>query len=175
MSKALPDGISQSQVTGKGGALSLRLRWYPLFVLGAVVALAMFGVFGGLGSPVIEVEGDAGTLQVEAPAILRNGEFFEMHITGIAHEALAKPTIAVESRYWNDLTINTMLPAPASEGFKEGFFLFEFDPFEPGERIELKIDGQVNPSMFAGTEGAIEWRDGDRVLARTPIELRVMP
>mgnify|MGYP006211170229 CR=1 FL=1 len=26
-----------------------------------------------------------------------------------------QPTIAVESSYWQDLTINTMVPAPASE------------------------------------------------------------
>lgn len=174
MSQALPDGIRESQVTGKGG-LSSKFRWFPLFILGSVLVLALLGTFGGLDSPVIEAEGEAGSLRVEAPAVLRNGEFFEMHITGVAHQALAKPTIAVSSRYWNDLTINTMLPAPASEGYEDGFFLFEFDPFEPGDRIDLKIDGQVNPPMFAGTRGAIEWRDGERVLAATPVELRVLP
>lgn len=155
--------------------MSLRLRWLSLIVLGAILAFAMFGKLGGADSPIVTVRGESGSLTVEAPAILRNGEFFEMHFLGQAHRPLAKPILAIESKYWQDLTINTMIPAPASETQEEGFFLFEFDPLDAGQAINLKVDGQVNPPMVGGTRGVVQWRDGDTVLAQTPIRLRVLP
>lgn len=174
MSQARPDGIDKHNIEG-GSDLSLKFSWFPLVILGAILAASFTGVFGGADSPIIRERGEAGSLIVEAPATLRNGEFFEMHFAGVAHEALAKPTLAIESSYWQDLTINTMLPAPASESFEEGYFLFEFDPVEAGTVIRLKVDGQVNPPMFGGTQGTIAWRDGDRVLAETPVRLKVFP
>lgn len=174
MAKAFPDGIDRSNLEG-GGPLSLKLRWFVLFFLGAILALAMFGKLGGADSPVLVAKGQSGSLTVEAPATLRNGEFFEMHFAGQAHRALAKPTLAIASSYWQDLTINTMIPGPASEAYEDGFFLFEFDPIEAGKTINFKIDGQVNPPMFGGTRGTVQWRDGDTVLAEAPVRLRVLP
>lgn len=174
MNNAFPDGIDQSNVKG-GSRLSLRFRWLVLVFLGAILAVAMSGALGGADSPIVTVNGKEGALTVEAPATLRNGEFFEMHFIGRAHQALAKPTLAIEGRYWQDLTINTMIPAPASESYEDGFFLFEFDPLDAGKAINLKVDGQVNPPMFGGTRGRLQWRDGDRVLAEVPIRLRVLP
>ena len=45
----------------------------------------------------------------------------------------------------------------------------------PGETLDIKIDGQINPSLFAGTQGRIELRDGERVLAAVPVEMTVLP
>jgi hypothetical protein len=174
VAKAFPDGIDHSNVDG-GGPLSLKLRWFALFFLGAILALAMLGMLGGADSPMVAAKGKAGSLTIEAPATLRNGEFFEMHFAGQAHRALTKPTLAIGSSYWQHLTINTMIPAPASEAYEDGFFLFEFDPLEAGKTIDFKIDGQVNPALFGGTRGTVQWRDGDTVLAQTPVRLKVLP
>lgn len=174
MSSAFPDGIDQQSVAGHS-ALALKFPWYPLLILGLILAVALTGVLGGGDSRISRDRGNAGTLTVEAPERLRNGEFFEMHFTGEAHRALAKPTLAIQSSYWQELAINTMVPAPASESYEDGFFLFEYDPLEAGKRISLKVDGQVNPAMFGGTRGTIQWRDGDTVLARTPVRLIVLP
>lgn len=171
---AFPDGIDQRSVEGHS-ALALRFPWYPLVILGLILAVALTGVLGGGDNLVSRSRGQAGTLTVEAPERLRNGEFFEMHFTGEAHRALAKPTLAIEGSYWQELAINTMVPAPAGERYEDGFFLFEYDPLEAGKRIGLKVDGQVNPAMFGGTRGTIEWRDGDNVLAATPVRLIVLP
>lgn len=174
MPGGFPDGIAEKHTKGSG-TLPRRWRWLALGVLAVVLAIAMLGTFGGADSPVRRAEGPAAALIVEAPSILRNGEFFEMHIVGRAREAIARPTFAVSSSYWRDLTINTMMPAPASEGYDGGYFVFEFDPLAAGQSIELKIDGQVNPPMFAGTRGAIAFRDGETVLAEMPVSLRVFP
>lgn len=174
MSEAFPDGIDQRNVEGRS-ALGLKFPWYPLGILGLILAIALSGFFGGGASPVGRARGEAGTLTIEAPERLRNGEFFEMRVTGEAHRALQKPTLAIAAGYWRELAINTMVPAPAAERYDDGFFLFEYDPLEAGKRISVKIDGQINPAMFGGTRGAIQWRDGDTVLAAMPVRLIVLP
>jgi len=171
---AFPDGISETHLR-TGSPFGRPLRWFMLFVLGAILLAALLGVFGGLKNPTVTASGTAATLRVNAPAVLRNGEFFEMRYALEAHRPLAKPTIAVAQSYWRDITINTMVPAPASEGFEDGFFVFEFDSLESGQAIEFKIDGQINPSLFGGTKGMVEARDDERTLARAVMELRVLP
>jgi hypothetical protein len=171
---ALPDGISESHYRS-GSPFARPLRWFMLVALGAILLGSFTGVFGGTKKPTAVARGTEATLRVEAPAVLRNGEFFEMRYALEAHRPIARPVIAVAQPYWRDVTINTMVPAPASEGFANGFFVFEFDPLEAGEAIELKVDGQINPSLFGGTAGAVEARDGERTLARAAMKLRVFP
>lgn len=174
MSGDFPDGIAERHQEASG-ELPLSLRWLMLGVLGIVLAMAMFGAFGGANGPPRRVASQDGVLTVHAPTLLRNGEFFEMRIVGEALRPVVRPTIAVASGYWRDLTINTMIPAPASESFDDGYFLFEFDSLEAGRSVELKVEGQINPEMFGGTQGVIAWRDGGTVLAETPVRLRVLP
>ena len=171
---AFPDGISEAHLL-TGSPVGRPFRWFMLVVLGAILLAALLGAFGGLKNPTVSASGADATLRVNAPAVLRSGEFFEMRLALEAHRPIAKPAIAVTQAYWRDLTINTMAPAPASERFEDGFFVFEFDPLEAGDAIELKVDGQVNPSLFGGTGGAVEARDDKRTLARARMELRVLP
>ena len=44
-----------------------------------------------------------------------------------------------------------------------------------GEEITIKFDGQINPPLFAGNNGFLTLMDGETVVARTPIQLRVIP
>lgn len=169
-----PDGIDRRNLTGRG-ALLLKLPWLPLGVLAALLAAAMLGTFGGGATPISRQQGVGGSLTVEAPGTLRNGVFFEMRLIGTADRPLAKPTLAISSSYWRDITVNTMVPAPATETFDKGYYLFEFDPLEAGGSIEVKIAGQVNPTFTGGTRGAAQWRDGDAVLAEIPLRLWVLP
>lgn len=169
-----PDGISEAH-RRSGSPFGRSFRWFMLFALGGILLAALLGAFGGLKNPTVTASGAGATLRVNAPAVLRNGEFFEMRYALEAHRPIARPVIAVAQSYWRDVTINTMVPAPASEGFEDGFFVFEFDPLEAGETIALKVDGQINPSLFGGTQGAVEARDDERTLARAGMRLTVLP
>jgi hypothetical protein len=169
-----PDGITERHLH-TASPFPDPFRWIMLFVFGAILAAAFFGVFGGLKNPTITATGTDAVLRVNAPTVLRNGELLEMRYTLQARRPIAKPVIAVAESYWRDLTVNTMTPAPANEGFEDGYFVFEFDPLEAGETIGFKVDAQVNPSLFGGTEGAVEARDDKYVLARTAVKMRVLP
>src|SRR3546814_4548345 len=79
-----------------------------------------------------------------------------------AEAPLDDAVIAVTPALWHDMTVNTMIPAPAEESFKDGYFHFSYGPLDAGERLHVKIDGQINPPLFAGTRGEIAVFDGDR-------------
>ena len=46
---------------------------------------------------------------------------------------------------------------------------------EPGERLVVKFDGQLNPNRVGRNAGAIAVRDGQRVVARRELSLLVLP
>src|SRR3546814_16464114 len=80
-----------------------------------------------------------------------------------AEAPLDDAVIAVTSALWHDMTVNTMIPAPAEESFKDGYFHFSYGPLDAGERLHVKIAGQINPPLFAGTRGEIAVFDGDQI------------
>jgi hypothetical protein len=62
-------------------------------------------------------------------------------------------TLEVDARYWRDLTINTMMPAPSDETSEDGDYIFSYGPLKSGQKLTAKFDGQINPPLFAGTKG----------------------
>src|SRR3546814_13021689 len=78
------------------------------------------------------------------------------------------PAIEVSPSLWRDMTINTMIPAPAEEFFEKGGYRFAYDRMPRGKRLLIKIDGQINPPLFAGTRGDIAVYDGERRLGAMP-------
>lgn len=144
-------------------------------ILGGLVAAAAAGLFGGQPSPRIEADFGIAQLSVKTPKVIRNGEFFETAIDIRADAPIADATLAVESGLWRDMTINTMIPAAAEEEYKDGEYRFTYGPLEAGDTLSIKIDGQINPPLFAGNEGLIALYDGERLLGRRAFRIKVLP
>lgn len=157
------------------GPLQVRASPFSIVLLGAILAAAMLGVFGGKPYAQRTVESSEAALTVIAPEVLRDGMFFEMRFEVLAKQPIAEPVLAVESTLWRDVTINTFIPAPTDEEYKNGAFHFTFPPLEAGDRMTVKVDGQINPSLIASTQGEITVLDGDRPLVDTPYSLKVYP
>ena len=166
-----PNGISQRNIVGSRRGP----RTAPLLLLCALMGAGLAGALGGQPSPVVQSKHDGTTLSVKAPHILRNGLFFETVIEVKSHQPVDDLVIAVSDQLWRDMTINTMIPAASEESFKQGFHRFSFGRLDAGEALRFKIDGQVNPPLFAGTQGEIAAYDGDRKLVGTPVTMRVLP
>ena len=66
-------------------------------------------------------------------------------------------------------------PGPAEESFKDGRFHFAYGALDAGERLHVKIDGQINPPLFAGTQGDIAVFDGERRIGAIPLRIKVLP
>jgi hypothetical protein len=168
-----PEGIHESHLRSKS--------WYRFANPAAVVGIGLFlaaalaGVFGGQPHPTRVIDTPSATITLQFPERLRNGEFFEMRAKIEAKRNFADMGIGVSSAYWRDLTINTMVPAPAEEKSEDGDYLFSYGAMKVGDTLTIKIDGQINPPMSGGTQGKLTIKDGDLALTEVPVKLRVFP
>lgn len=170
---APPDGITGRHLSGGGVGIARGL--VPLLLLACLLGTALLGVFGGAPSPVIAARGSAATLAVKAPQILRNGVFFEIRLGIEARQPIAKPVVAISQDYLRDVTLNTQLPEPADMDSEQGLLTMTFPAMKAGDRLEVKLDGQINPSLVGQNKGLIAVRDDRAVLAQVPVALWVFP
>ncbi|MCM2505241.1 DUF421 domain-containing protein [Aureimonas altamirensis] len=81
-------------------------------------------------------------MSVSAPAIVRNGIFFEVSIDVSAKRDIADVVLAVEPHLWRRQTQNSMIPAAANEAYGEGGFRYSYGPLGAGPRAERLLDGE---------------------------------
>lgn len=146
-----------------------------ILLLGGILLAAWLGVTGGQPSPPRMADFGDARLIVKTPTTIRNGEFFETDITLTAKAPIEDAVIAVTPALWHDMTVNTMIPAAVEESFEDSRFRFAYGPLDAGESLHVKIDGQINPPLFAGTEGEIAVLDGDRRIGAMPLRIKVRP
>ncbi len=170
----IPDGISESSL-GDGGSVRNLATPMVALALALLIGAAMTGWLAGRPNPTKTLRTPAATLSVNAPDRLRSGQFFEVRMTATAHRDLTDFVIAVPPALWRDWTVNTMIPGPAEESFEDGRFTLHFGEVKAGDSFEIKVDAQLNPSLFGGTNGTILLRDGDMSLGELPLATRVLP
>jgi hypothetical protein len=170
--RAFPDGIRAEHVTSSHG---WRRHASPLSlaVFAWVIVLGLTGVLGHEKDWRAEAEGV--TLTVHAPEVTRNGEFFEMRIGVATDSDLENLGIGVDQALWEDMTVNTMIPAATEETGMDGEFRFTFGSLGAGTTFDFKLDLQVNPDIVGGNEGALTVYDGDRPITKVDIGMTVLP
>lgn len=169
----LPQGITELHLAPKMRNPVPNLS--ALLFFAVILLAALSGAFGGQPHPRLASKTEGATLTVAAPQLIRNGEFFEMRMDFVAHRPIGDATLEISQSYWKDLTINTMIPAPQSEEAIDGKYRFSFGSLQPGARLSVKIDGQINPPLFAGNAGVIALYDGEQRVAAIPVQMKVWP
>ena len=170
--RAYPDGIGKEHASPKTG-LGRHASPFSLVVFGAVIVLGLTGVLGHERDWRSEANGVR--LTVHSPETTRNGEFFEMRVSVEADRPIEELAIGFDEALWEDMTVNTMIPAATEETGTDGEFRFVFGPIEAGTTFDFKIDLQVNPDIVGGNAGAITVYDGDRALTAVDIGVMVLP
>jgi hypothetical protein len=167
-----PDGIDEPNVHPVAG---WRRRASPLGLVpfAVVVGLALVGVLGH--ERTWASSGGGVDLEVHAPEIIRNGEFFELRVRVTAAEAIDELAIGIEESLWEDITVNTMIPAAADEVSEDGEVRFTFAELAAGTDFLFKVDLQVNPDIIAGNDGTIAVYDGDERLTSADLTITVLP
>ena len=169
----LPDGIGAENVS-EGGAWRRHASPASLVVFGLVVVLALTGVLGH--ERLWEASAAGGTrLTVHMPEVIRNGEFVEMRLTVEPAVAIEELVIDIDQALWEDMTVNTMIPAPTEESSRDGRFSFTFGEIDAGASFLLKVDAQINPDIVGGNAGVIIVRDGTVALVEMHVEMAVLP
>lgn len=168
----LPDGIVDEHVRPIEG---WRRHASPLslVVFGVVVALALSGWLGRERTWSAEEGGIA--LEVHAPEIIRNGEFLEMRVRVTSDQPIAELVIGIDESLWEDVTVNTMIPAATDEASEDGEVRLTFAELAAGSAFLFKVDMQINPDIVGGNSGTLTIYDGEAELVATELSITVLP
>jgi hypothetical protein len=101
--------------------------------------------------------------------------YVEWRIEAKARRPIEDAVVAIPADLWKDMTVNSLVPAATEEEYKDGEFRFHFGTLDAGESLLFKIDGQVNPPNVNRHRGTIRLLDGERPLALSPVDVKVMP
>lgn len=156
-----------------GNRLVARIAFFV--IVGGVLLAAMLGVLGGGSAERTTARGEAAVLSVDAQRVLRSGNWFETRIEVAALQDIADLTVAIERPLWRRLSIDTLEPQPQDAEYADGAFRYSFGPLEAGDRLDLKIDGQIQPWGFRRLRGQVILLDGERPLAAVPLTVTVLP
>ncbi|MEO8511551.1 MAG: hypothetical protein ABI534_09960 [Chloroflexota bacterium] len=168
----LPDGITDEHsraATGWRRATSV----VPLVLLSALMLAALLGFAGH--ETTLTVTANGATVTWHAPERIRNGELLEMRLRVISDERVGQLIVEIPIALWEDMTVNTMLPAATSEASEDGVYRFDFGPLESGTAFAMKADAQLNPDIFGPNAGTIRILDGDAELVTVPVTIEVLP
>mgnify|MGYP000439199476 CR=1 FL=1 len=171
-SASYPDGLNEDNLRP---VAEWRRHASPIGLLafGLVVGLALVGLLGRERTWAAE-DGET-RLTVHTSEIIRSGEFFEMRIRVEPETDIGELVIGIEDAIWEDITVNTMIPAASEEANEEGETRFTFAELPAGTELLLKIDMQINPDILFGNEGRVTVYDGEAELVSTPISITVLP
>ena len=170
---SIPDGIRDEHHRPSSGFWR-HASPASLLVLTGLVAAGLSGVAGGR-----EVErrarGAGVELTARAPEVLRNGELFEMRFAVVSSRTVREPVVEIDEGLWEDMTVNTFMPAPAEESATVGRYRFTFAPLAAGDSLLIKVDLQVNPPIRGGNQGSVRVLDGEVTLVEMPLAIEVLP
>ena len=169
----VPDGIEAAHIEEPRGWRD-HASPISLIVLAAVVAV---GASGLAGSRSVEraAEGPAARMTMASPEIIRNGEIYEARIAVEARQPIGKLAIGITPALWRETTVNSMVPAAADETQADGLFRFAYGPLGRGDRFEVKISLQVNPTLGGTNEGRVVLLDGEKPLVELQRSVRILP
>jgi hypothetical protein len=169
---AFPDGIDERHARPLAG---WRRHASPLSLVafGIVVVLALAGVLGHERQ--WEAQGGGADLGVHMPETIRNGEFFEMRVDIESDEPIGELVVGIDQALWEDMTVNTLIPAATDETSEDGEFRFTFAELAAGTPFRLKVDLQVNPDILGGNDGLVTVYDGEVPLTEVPVSIAVLP
>jgi hypothetical protein len=167
-----PDGIDESHARPLAG-WQRHASPLSLVAFGVVVVLALAGVLGHERQ--WEADTNGTRMSIHMPEVIRNGEFLEIRVEVQSTREIGELAIGVDQALWEDLTINTLIPAATDEASEDGEFRFTFAELAAGTSFLLKIDAQVNPDILGGNEGRVTVYDGDQALSTLGVEMTVLP
>jgi hypothetical protein len=169
---SFPDGIADDHARPIEG---WRRHASPLslLVFGVVVALALSGWLGR--ERTWSAEANATALEVHTSEIIRNGEFFEMRIRVTSDDPIGELVLGIDESLWEDVTVNTMIPAATDEASEDGQVRLTFAELAAGAAFLFKVDMQVNPDILGANAGTVTVYDGDSELVATDLTITVLP
>jgi hypothetical protein len=171
----VPEGLILEQhrdLEGRGRRPHVRQALLGLLCVFLLLGLA--NVFGQVPAADVAETSEA-RFEVSAPTKLRGGLFFEARYTVEAVEEIENATIVLDSGWLEDITLNTVEPAPIGEASRDGKIALELGRIPAGDEHVLFLHFQVNPTAAGRRSQDVELYDGERLLASFERDAIVWP
>jgi hypothetical protein len=151
--------------------------WIRRALLGLVVAFlvaALFDVFGQRTTTTRVGDSTAG-LGLQLPERVRGGLLFQARITVTAVAELKDARLLLDRGWADGFQINTIEPGPIGEASADGKLSFDLGHVPAGQKYELWMQFQANPTTVGRRSHDLDLYDGDRYLTTLRRDLVVLP
>ena len=108
------------------------------------------------------------------PEHIRGGLFFQGRLDIVAHERIAKPRVVLGPGWTEELQLNTLEPAPASETSAAGQLELEYDPLQAGDHLTVWMQFEANPTGMGSRDRSVTLLDSDLALVHVPGRLTLV-
>jgi hypothetical protein len=159
-------------LAGRGGHVWARRA--GLLVLCAFLAAALLNVFGQHEETSV-AQGAGTRLRVEAPHALRGGDIVQLHLTISTTTGISNMRLHFSQGFLDGFTFNTVSPDASSEAGINGPVALVYGRLDRGKRMEIYIQGQVNPNTVGRRHWAIDIYDGTKRLTGFHRTMTVFP
>ena len=143
-------------------------------VFTAVAALALWGFIGQRDSRSV-AEANGVRMVLEAPEAVRGGLYFQATVEITTEAAIESPRLVLDEGWFEGMQVNSIEPAAESEVGRDGRVVLTYPALEPGDRLKLWLQFQVDPTSPGRRSYDIELDDETRPLVRIDRELTVLP
>jgi hypothetical protein len=170
-----PEGIvlrRHRDLRGRGYQVWVRRGILTLIAL--VPALGLANTFGQHPSTT-EANGPSASLTLSAPQRVRGGLLFQAHFTIRPQTDLQKAALVLHPDWLQGMTLNTLEPSPTDETSVNGALRLDFGAIRAGDRFDVFIQYQVNPTSIGTRKQWVELVDGDSTLASIQRGLFIFP
>ena len=171
----LPQGLDRGQhVELEHRAAS---QWIRRALMGAFAALAVIALLNVVGQRASEVTaaGPAAQLTVRSPTRLRGGLLYQTAFTVVARHHIERLHLVLSPGWFDGITMNTLEPSPGQEGSRNGRVSLSYGTLDPGQRLVVFIEWQVNPTTVDRRDLYANLYDGGKQLARVRRTVTILP
>jgi len=169
-----PEGLTLDRHRDLAGTRRPIFREVLLGFVCAILLLGLVNVFGQVN--IVDVaEGSDARFEVSAPTKLRGGLFFQARYRIEAVREIAEATLVLDSGWLEDITLNTVEPAPIGEASRDGDIALELGRIPPGGSYNLYLHFQVNPTAIGVRSQDVALYDGERLIASFDRDAIVWP
>lgn len=106
---------------------------------------------------------------------MRGGLLFQAHFTIEAHRDLQNAALVLHPDWLQGMTLNTLEPSPAEEMSVNGAIRLEYGEISAGERFDVFLHYQVNPTAVGERKHWVDLVDGQRPIASIQRSLFIFP
>jgi hypothetical protein len=106
---------------------------------------------------------------------VRGGLFFQSRVTIAVRGRIQQPRLVLDPGWLEGMQVNSIEPQAQQETSRDGRLVLAYSTWMPGDRVELWLQFQVNPTNVGHRSYTLELDDETHPIARVERTLTVLP